>query len=361
MRDARSLGDRLLDPVNAAVASSCLLFLWLPVAVLLVFSFSGARQPHVWGGFSTRWYADLLQNADVRRTAGNSFFVAVCVAALATVLGTSLALGLDRRARTRSTAGHDVAVMVPILVPDVVQGISLLLAFTTAFAACDRLFGAAPTLGRGTIVLAHTAFTTSYVAILSDMEIGESPGVSAAGAREFFFPLRIPAGASVAARIRGANATAGTVRVAARFFGRASNGLALPVGSFSQTLGANTTYSEGADLTPGNAADGSWVDLGATTRDMWWWQLGYCIDNTTITAEYTYLEVAYGDASNKKSIFTVMHCGTTNETCGLAASNHLLWPVAYCQVKAGEHIYVRGRCNNAPDTGYSVTVTGVGG
>lgn len=202
---------------------------------------------------------------------------------------------------------------------------------------------------------------TSYVAILSDMEIGESPGVSAAGAREFFFPLRIPAGASVAARIRGANATAGTVRVAARFFGRASNGLALPVGSFSQTLGANTTYSEGADLTPGNAADGSWVDLGATTRDMWWWQLGYCIDNTTITAEYTYLEVAYGDASNKKSIFTVMHCGTTNETCGLAASNHLLWPVAYCQVKAGEHIYVRGRCNNAPDTGYSVTVTGVGG
>lgn len=175
MRDARSLGDRLLDPVNAAVASSCLLFLWLPVAVLLVFSFSGARQPHVWGGFSTRWYADLLQNADVRRTAGNSFFVAVCVAALATVLGTSLALGLDRRARTRSTAGHDVAVMVPILVPDVVQGISLLLAFTTAFAACDRLFGAAPTLGRGTIVLAHTAFTTSYVAILVRTRLATIP------------------------------------------------------------------------------------------------------------------------------------------------------------------------------------------
>lgn len=202
---------------------------------------------------------------------------------------------------------------------------------------------------------------TSYTAILSNMEIGMAPSLTQAGAREFYFPICIPAGASVAARIRGANATAGTVRVAARFYGRTSNGLALPVGSFSETLGANTTYSGGADVTPGNAANGSWADLGATTRDMWWWQLGYCIDNTTVTAEYTYLEVAFGDASNKQSIFTVMHGGTTSETCGLAAQTQLLWHVAYCPVKAGEHIYVRGRTNNSPDTGYSATVTGVGG
>jgi ABC-type spermidine/putrescine transport system permease subunit II len=162
----RSLGDRLLDPVTAAVAASCLLFLWLPVGVLLLFSFSGARQPHVWGGFSTKWYEALLDHPDVARTAANSFSIAASVAVVSTVLGSLLALGLDRRARVRPTAAHDAAVMVPILVPDVVQGISLLLAFVLAFGAMERLFGTAPTLGRTTVVLAHTAFATSYVTIL---------------------------------------------------------------------------------------------------------------------------------------------------------------------------------------------------
>jgi len=202
---------------------------------------------------------------------------------------------------------------------------------------------------------------TSYTAIISDMQIGASPALTAAGAREHYFPMKIPSGASVAARIRGANATAGTVRVAARFYGRPSNGLALPCGTYSQTLGADTANSTGTSITPGNASDGGWVDLGTISRSLWWWQLGYVVANGTVTAEYTYLEVAYGDASNKTSIFTVMHGGTTAETCGLAAQTQLLWPVAYCPVSAGTNIYVRGRCNNSPDTGYSVTVTGVGG
>lgn len=202
---------------------------------------------------------------------------------------------------------------------------------------------------------------TSYTAIISDMQIGASPALTVAGNREHYFPMRIPAGASVAARIRGANATAGTVRIAVRFYGRSSNGLALPCGSFAETLGATTASSTGTAITPGNAADGSWVDLGAITRNMWWWQLGYVVANGTVTAEYTYFEVAYGDGSNKTTIFKVMHGGTTSETCGLAAQTQLLWSAAYCPVAAGVHIYVRARCNNAPDTGYSVTVTGVGG
>lgn len=202
---------------------------------------------------------------------------------------------------------------------------------------------------------------TSYTPIISNFQIGHAPTLAQAGNREHFFPLRIPAGASVAARIRGANATAGTVRVAARFYGRFGNGLALPVGSFTETLGAVTASSLGTAVTPGNAANGSWADLGATTRSLWWWQLGYCINNTTITAEYTYLELAYGDASNKTTIFKIMHGGTTSETCGLAAQTQLLWPVSYCRVAAGQNLYVRARCNNAPDTGYSVNVVGVGG
>lgn len=201
---------------------------------------------------------------------------------------------------------------------------------------------------------------TSYSAIISDLIIGASPALSAAGAREYVFPFFIKAGSSVAVRIQGSNATAGTVRAAARFYGQPSRPEAVPVGAYSETLGT-ITNSSGPTLTPGNAAGGSWLDLGATSRAMWWWQLGYQIDNATITAEYTYLEVAFGDSSNKVSMFKVMHGGTTGETCGLVSQAQMLACAAYNPVPAGANIYVRGRCNNAPDTGYNVNVVGIGG
>lgn len=201
---------------------------------------------------------------------------------------------------------------------------------------------------------------TSYTAFLSNLAVGASPALSAAGAREHVFPIFIKAGSSVAVRIQGSNATAGTVRVAARFYGRPTRPEVVPRGARSQTFGT-ITNSNGSSVTPGNAADGSWVDLGAVSQPLWWWQIGYQVDNTTITAEYTYLEVAWGDASNKIRMFKVMHGGTTSETCGLAAQTQMLAAAAYNPVPAGANIYVRARCNNSPDTGYNVTVVGIGG
>lgn len=201
---------------------------------------------------------------------------------------------------------------------------------------------------------------TSYVAIISNIVCGAAPSLTQAGNREFVFPYFIKAGSSVAVRIQGSNATAGTVRVPMRFYGQPTNPNAVPVGNISQTMGT-ITNSSGPSFTPGNAADGSWVDLGATSNPLWWWQLGYQIDNGTITAEYTYIEVAWGDATNKHTMFKMMHGGTTSETCGLAAQTHLLPCAAYNPVPAGANIYVRGRCNNAPDTGYNAVVVGIGG
>lgn len=201
---------------------------------------------------------------------------------------------------------------------------------------------------------------TSYTAVISNLQVGAAPALTVAGAREFVFPFFIKSGSSVAVRIQGSNGTAGTVRVAARFYGRPTRPEAVPVGTFSETLGT-VTNSSGQSFTPGNAADGTWVDLGTTTNAMWWWQVGYGIDNATITAEYTYIEVAWGDASNKISMFKDMHGGTTGETCGLAAQTQMLVCAAYNPVPAGTHIYIRGRCNNAPDTGYHATVIGIGG
>lgn len=201
---------------------------------------------------------------------------------------------------------------------------------------------------------------TSYTAVISNLDVGAAPALTAAGAKEFVFPFFIKAGSSVAVRVQGSNATAGTIRCAARFYGKPSRPECVPVGTFSQTFGT-ITNSNGNSVTPGNAADGSWVDLGAVTNPLWWFQVGYGIDNATITAEYTYIEVAWGDSSNKITMFKVMHGGTTGETAGLACQTQMLACAAYNPVPAGANIYIRMRCNNAPDTGYHATVVGIGG
>lgn len=201
---------------------------------------------------------------------------------------------------------------------------------------------------------------TSYTAFLSNLNISMAPALTVAGAREFVFPIFIKAGSSVAVRAQTNHATAGTVRVAARFYGKPSRPEAVPVGTISQTFGT-ISGSVGQAVTPGNATDGSWVDLGTTTTPLWWFQVGYGINGITVTAEYTYIEVAWGDASNKHPMFKVMHGGTTGETCGLAAQTQMLACAAYNPVPAGANIYIRMRCNNAPDANYHANVVGIGG
>lgn len=200
---------------------------------------------------------------------------------------------------------------------------------------------------------------TSYTAVISNIVCGASgTGIAIPGHR-FLFPLRIKAGSTVAVRIQGANATAGTVRVSASFYGQCANMLLLPVGTFSETLGT-ITNSNGPTITPGNAADGSWVDMGATTKPLWWWQLGYQIDNATITAEYTYIELAWGNATNKHRIMRLMHGGDTSERVGDFLGQNMNVFECLCPVPAGVNVYIRARCNNAPDTGYNAVAVGIG-
>lgn len=202
---------------------------------------------------------------------------------------------------------------------------------------------------------------TSYVAIISNLVMGASAGATnTGGGHSFLFPFYIKAGSSVAVRIQGSNATAGTVTVGMKFYGKPDQPDAMPVGSFSQTMGT-ITNSSGPTLTPGNGAYGSYVDLGTTTQPMWWWQIGYQIDNATITAEYTYIELSYGGASNKHPIMLIQHGGTTSESCGTLIPGNVNVFEAYCPVPAGANIYVRAFCQNAPDTGYNAVAIGIGG
>lgn len=202
---------------------------------------------------------------------------------------------------------------------------------------------------------------SSYTAIISNIICGESAGLSSlAPVREYMFPYFIKAGSSVAGRIQGAAGTAGTVRVGIKLFGQPSAPEMQPIGQYSETIGTIAS-SAGVSFTPGNAADGTWASLGTTSQDMWWWQLGYQVSNTVITAITTYIDLAYGDATNKITIQRQMHLGSTSELIGDRMGANMNAAECTCYVPGGSTLYVRGRAQSAPDTGFNAVAIGVGG
>ncbi|TVR50250.1 MAG: ABC transporter permease [Puniceicoccaceae bacterium] len=144
-------GLRLGLGVNAALVYG---FLYLPVVVLMVFSFSGSRYATVWGGFSVQWYVRLLDNQVLLSALRTTLVLAVCATLLATVLGTMAAFGL-RRLRGRLRGLLETWFFLPVLVPDLVLAIALLMFFVLV---------AQLQLGLGTLIIAHSVFCTAYVA-----------------------------------------------------------------------------------------------------------------------------------------------------------------------------------------------------
>jgi len=158
--------DGFIVPLMALNALLAYSFLYLPIAVLVLFSFSASHYASVWGGFSLEWYAKLFHDPDIAQALLNSLLIAAVTTLIATVLGTLAAFGLERFADRRRASHYDAALTLPILIPDIVQGISLLLFFVLVFNGLERVLGWRPTLGRTTVTIAHAAFAISYVAVV---------------------------------------------------------------------------------------------------------------------------------------------------------------------------------------------------
>ncbi len=131
-------------------------FLYLPILVVIVFSFSGASNVGVWGGFSLRWYERMFGNDQLLRALENSLWVALWSTIVSTVLGTAAALALDRYRKWATRGAFDAILYLPVIIPDVTMAVMLLLWFTQI----------GMSLGRPTIALAHIAFNISFVAIV---------------------------------------------------------------------------------------------------------------------------------------------------------------------------------------------------
>ncbi len=131
-------------------------FLYLPIVLLIVYSFNDSRLVAVWGGFSTRWYAEIWQNEALLDAAWVTLRVAFVSATAATILGTLAALTLVRRGRFRGRLLFSGMVYAPLVMPEVILGLSLLLLFVAV--ELDR--------GFWTVTLAHTTFTMCFVAVV---------------------------------------------------------------------------------------------------------------------------------------------------------------------------------------------------
>ena len=135
-------------------AALCLAFLYLPIAILVIYSFNDSRLVTVWAGASLRWYRALLNDSAMLEAASVSLRVAFLSATAATVLGTLAALALTQRFRSKLLFSG--MIYAPLVMPEVITGLSLLLLFVAL--EFDR--------GFWTIVIAHTTLTLCFVAVV---------------------------------------------------------------------------------------------------------------------------------------------------------------------------------------------------
>lgn len=131
-------------------------FLYAPIVILIIYSFNDSRLVTVWGGFSTRWYGELFQNQGILDAAWVTLRVAFISSTVAVVLGTMAALLLARFGKFRGRTLFSGMIYAPLVMPDVIIGLSLLLMFVAL--SWDR--------GFMTITLAHITFSMCYVAVV---------------------------------------------------------------------------------------------------------------------------------------------------------------------------------------------------
>ncbi len=160
-------------------------FLYIPIIILIIFSFNASKETGSWRGFTLDWYQSLLSGSGVLGLYGqgaesedlsfqaagvllalrNSLIVSVTATAISTLIGTMIALAMHRY-RFRLRGVFNVILYLPVVIPDITMGISMLVFFSLLFKLLENWFGLRPALGFSTIIISHVAFNISFVAIV---------------------------------------------------------------------------------------------------------------------------------------------------------------------------------------------------
>jgi spermidine/putrescine transport system permease protein len=155
LRDQRKPGRLFVVgrfPGFGSVTWLFFLFLYVPILILVVFSFNAGRSATIWNGFSLEWYVHAFNNDDIQRAAVNSLIVAVSATLIATTLATFAALIMARSRRFKGQAVSYGVLMLPLIVPEIVTAVATLSFFSAV----------ALKLGLGRVVIAHTVFCIPF-------------------------------------------------------------------------------------------------------------------------------------------------------------------------------------------------------
>ena len=151
-----------LSRFNIASLALGLAFLYLPILILVIYSFNASRLVTVWGGWSLRWYYEFFSDRAMIEASWMSLRVAVSSASIATVIGTLAAVALSRGERFRGRTLFSGMLYAPLVMPEVITGLSLLLLFVALNA--ER--------GFWTVTIAHTTLTMCFVAVVVQSRLG---------------------------------------------------------------------------------------------------------------------------------------------------------------------------------------------
>lgn len=163
-------------------------FLYAPIAFLVALSFNDSRLVTAWSGFSTRWYATLWRNDALIEAALLSLRVAAVSATIATVIGTLAGLALARFGRFAARGVFQAALAAPLVLPEVITGLSLLLLFV----ALEQAIGWPRGRGQVTVTLSHAALSVAYVAVVVRARLADAgPALEDAAADLYAPPWRV--------------------------------------------------------------------------------------------------------------------------------------------------------------------------
>jgi len=172
-----------------------LMFIYLPMLILVIYSFNASKLVTVWGGWSVKWYVGLLDNTQLMGSVVRALEIACYTAIAAVALGTLAAFVLTRVTRFKGRTLFGGLVTAPLVMPEVITGLSLLLLFV----AMAQLIGWPQERGIVTIWIAHTTFCAAYVAVvvsarLRELDLSIEEAAMDLGAKPFkvFFLITIP-------------------------------------------------------------------------------------------------------------------------------------------------------------------------
>lgn len=222
----------------------------------------------------------------------------------------------------------------------------------TSTAARDMLVTLGLDAAGGT---SYTDWVTDILASCPSLNGGSSSGFTGGGV-SFYFPVFIKSGTSIAAKASVNNATVGSTRVRVTLFCKPSRRDLVSFGTFVQAFGATAASSSGTAITPGTVSEGSWTEIGTLTKPLRWLEFGYGVNDATMSQNTIHVDIALGDASNKKVIIQDAYVETQAVECIIKPDS-----CTPCVGAIGDKIYARCQVGpNAADDANSICVYGIG-